>query len=96
MLLLDDSYATMVAFIEGFNVALDGRPLHGFNDWVSRQVLQRQCGTGWSMVIASIYFPAALRDGEGSSSIREIPPDIQPRIKSELLDLLESFASAKG
>ncbi|GAB3171559.1 hypothetical protein GCM10027259_06910 [Micromonospora palomenae] len=60
MYLLDDRYLTAVAFIEGFDQALDRRLLDGFHEWVCQRVLERHVGLSWPNIIASLEVPEAL------------------------------------
>lgn len=53
MYVLDDRFSTVVAFVEGYNVAFDGVPLSGFQDYVVARLLNRQTNLHWAYVIAS-------------------------------------------
>lgn len=88
MYLLDDRFSTAVAFVEGYNTALDGRPLSGFQEYVTTHVLNRESGLHWSYLIASTKLPAIL---EGSISIDQVPPELDIELTEGLIDLLESY-----
>jgi hypothetical protein len=51
MYVLDDRYESVVAFVEGFNLALDGAPLKGFDDWVALKILGEKSPRHWSSII---------------------------------------------
>lgn len=89
MYLFDDRFSTMVAFIEGFNTALDGRPLNGFHDWVCNQILGRRSSLHWSYVVASTLAPEIL---QGNVRIDQIPIEFDLMLTDESLRLLERFS----
>lgn len=64
MYLPDDRFSTAVAFVEGYNTALDGIPLSGFQGYVAMRVLNRESSLHWSCLIASTKVPEML-DGNG-------------------------------
>lgn len=88
MYVLDDRYSTAVAFVEGYNIALDGEPLSGFQDWVSNRILGSSCPVHWSYVVASIRVPGILDDKVG---IDRIPADIEVNLIDDMIDLIEMF-----
>ncbi|GIE84070.1 hypothetical protein [Actinoplanes regularis] len=92
MYLLDDRFATAVAFVEGFNTALDGAPLAGFQDYVADRILGRRSSLHWSYIVGSLEFPSLL---EGELGIDQIPIGSGPEVTELLVDLLEDF-QARG
>jgi hypothetical protein len=93
MYLFDDRFSTAVAFIEGFNAALDGRPLGGFQDWVCNQVLGKSSSLHWSYVVASILVPEIL---QGNLRIDQIQTEFDLALIDESLRLLEQFSSSSA
>ncbi|GAA1854234.1 hypothetical protein GCM10009751_08770 [Myceligenerans crystallogenes] len=82
MYLLDDRYASVVAFVTGLACADGGRILDGFDDWVAERVLGHRTARGWwSVVLESVSSESRSRDTEATAM---------------LLDLLEAFAEARG
>ncbi len=79
MYVLDDRYESVVAFVEGFNLALDGSPLRGFDDWVALKILGEKSPRHWSSIINDSVELADEQLGQ------------RDRVES-LLDLLEEFA----
>lgn len=88
MYLLDDRFATAVAFVEGYNAAFDGVPLAGFRDYVAHRVIGRGSAFHWSYLIASTKVPGLL---EGEISLDRIPFDCDVGLTDMLVDLLERY-----
>jgi hypothetical protein len=88
MYVLDDRFSTVVAFVCGYDAALDGVPLRGFQDHVAKAVLGQQSNLHWSYIIASTRVPDVRID--------QIPVDREGELTNELLDLLESYAEDLG
>jgi len=89
MYVLDDRYVTVVAFIEGFNLAHDGALLKGFQEWVCERILGGQSGRHWAPIVAAAKYPPIVEEG---LSISQIPQDLESCIIDTLLDLLEEFS----
>ena len=81
MYLLDDRYASVVAFVTGLSCASDGEMLAGFNGWVAERLLGARTNRGWwSVVYEAIPADSTSRDSQATEL---------------LLDLLEEFADAR-
>ncbi|MFJ9951266.1 hypothetical protein [Kitasatospora sp. NPDC091207] len=88
MYVLDDRFSTVVAFIDGFNSALDGEPLAGFQDWASRRILGGSSPIHWSYLVASSRVPEII---DAETHIDQIPADIEIYLIDDLLNLIEAF-----
>ncbi|MFJ9841624.1 hypothetical protein ACIRYZ_14365 [Kitasatospora sp. NPDC101155] len=88
MYLLDDRYSTVVAFLEGFNAALDGEPLSGFQEWASHRILGSSCPVHWSYIVASERVSGIL---DGKIGIDQIPADVEILLIDDLAGLIEAF-----
>jgi hypothetical protein len=88
MILPDGRYATLVAFVEGYNCAMNGAALLGFHDWVADVVLGRSCSIYWPFIIASKYMPELLDESQHG---HQIPANLDSQLCSELFDLLDRF-----
>lgn len=53
MFVLDDRYNTVVAFLTGVDIGLDGRLLEGFDAWLQQRLLGYQTNFHWSAVIGA-------------------------------------------
>lgn len=93
MYLPDDRFLTVVAFVEGYNTALDGAPLRGFDEYVAQEVLGRHSSLHWSSVVATTQMPEIV---DGGAHIEEIPAHLEGALTDRLLDLLESYAEDLG
>ncbi|MBC3841831.1 hypothetical protein GXW82_21285 [Streptacidiphilus sp. 4-A2] len=88
MYLLDDRFSTAVSFVQGFNAALDGEPLAGFQEWVSIRILGRKSSLHWAYVIASTRAPEVL---EGRVRVDELPSELDGPLTDALMEVLEKF-----
>ncbi|MGV9263272.1 hypothetical protein ACWDRR_01250 [Kitasatospora sp. NPDC003701] len=88
MYVLDDRFSTVVAFIEGFNSALDGEPLTGFQDWASHRILGGPSPIHWSYLVASSRVPGII---DAKTRIDQIQADIEIYLIDDLLNLIETF-----
>ncbi|MFC0038643.1 hypothetical protein [Actinomadura rayongensis] len=95
MYLPDGRYASAVAFVEGYNTALGGASLRGFQQWLSKRVYGRDSGVHWSYIVASIRVNE-LRDG--GMGFDRIPPDQDEILINDLVELIAEFVtwSARG
>lgn len=93
MYLPDGRYATAVAFIEGFNVALDGEPLRGFQSWVADRIGGRRSTTHWAYIVASTRFPGVL---DGGLSLDQIPSDQDKPLTDDLVRLVDEFMNSSA
>jgi len=91
MYLPDGRYVTAVAFIEGFNTALDGAPLLGFQAWLADRIRGEKSGVHWAYIVASIRVPAFL---EGRMRLDQIPPGQNEPLIDELVELIEEFMNS--
>ncbi|WP_433347889.1 hypothetical protein [Micromonospora sp. CA-111912] len=89
--LLNDKYVTAVAFVEGFDQALDRRPLEGFHEWVCQRVLGRHTGMSWPYVVASVEVPEVL---SGGCDLNALDSETQRRMIDRMLVLIEEFTGA--
>lgn len=92
MYLLDDRFATAVAFVEGYNAAFDGVPLAGFGHYVADRILGRSSPLHWSYLIASTRVPDILA---GNLALDQIPTDSEAGLTDLLVDLLEKYQEAE-
>lgn len=91
MYLPDERFATAVAFMEGFNAALDGAPLHGFQTWLAERIRGGKSGIHWAYLVASTRVPEVL---EGRLRLDQIPPDQDKPLIDDLLQLVEVFMNS--
>lgn len=71
MYLPDGRYVTAVAFVEGFNTALDGEPLRGFQPWMVDRLAVKLSGLYWASVLASTRVAGV---NEGQVRLDQLPP----------------------
>src|SRR5688572_6951573 len=90
MYLLDDRFSTAVAFVEGYNTALDGVPLSGFQEYVAQRVLHGRSSRHWAYLIASTKVPGI---DDGTLRIDHIAPEWDGELTEMAIDLLEGFAA---
>jgi len=88
MYLLDDRYSTAVAFVTGYDTALDGVPLSGFQRYVAARIVGRESSVHWSYLLASTKVPTMLA---GRTGIDQIPREVEGELTDALVDLLESY-----
>lgn len=88
MYLPDGRYLTAVAFVEGFNAALDGEPLQGFQQWLSARVLGGNSALHWSYVAASAQIPRLIDE---KLRLDQLSPDQDQQLTDGLLGLIEEF-----
>lgn len=85
MFLLDDAYETLVAFLMGFDAAVDGELFCGFDPWLRDFIKEPESSLHWSSVIRG----KALRDQAATPFNHTKTVDMSA--KSLLLDLLQQF-----
>lgn len=85
MFLMDDNYLTMVAFIMGFDAAMGGVLLSGFDDWCQEKLGGGESSLHWSSIIRQ-KVAEEMSPGKGCGS-----DVIDMRAKSRLIDMLEQF-----
>lgn len=78
-ILLDDRYATLVAFVQGCDTATEGVLLNGFQEWVGVQIVGGRSSLHWSKIIAKSHGPDT--------------PDSE--LAQHLLRLLDTFLATK-
>ncbi|QLJ02890.1 hypothetical protein HZZ00_18995 [Streptomyces sp. NEAU-sy36] len=88
MYLPNDRYSTAVSFIEGFNVALDGKPLKGFQRWLAERIRGGESNLHWAYLVASVRMPEVL---EGGLSLDQVPSDLEEQLIDDLLRLIGEF-----
>lgn len=93
MYLLDDRYGTAVAFVCGYNSALGGVPLSGFQQYVAARTGHGESAVHWSYLIASAVVPEMLDEGAG---IGRVPVEMGVRLTDMLVDFLEAYQTDSG
>lgn len=88
MYLPDERYSSVVAFIEGFNIALGGEPLRGFQEWISMRIRGGHSSLHWSIIVASIRVPEVLDRG---IRLDQVPADVDELLADDLLQMLGDF-----
>lgn len=91
MYLSDDRYSTAVSFIEGFNVALDGEPLRGFQPWLASRIRGGESSIHWAYLVAAARMPQIL---EGNLRLDRIPPECDNLLIDDLLQLIDEFITS--
>lgn len=79
MMLLDDRYATLVAFVQGCDAATEGTLLNGFHQWVAERIVGGPSSLHWSAIVAESHGPDAA----------------EPEIAQHLLRLLDTFLATR-
>lgn len=90
MYVFDDRYLTVVGLVEGYNTALDGRPLSGFQTHVAERIPGQHSGLHWSAIVASAESRTAPGNG---MDINDLPQELQFSLIRRLIDLLEEYAA---
>ncbi|MER5878468.1 hypothetical protein ABT119_21440 [Streptomyces sp. NPDC001910] len=93
MYLLDDRYSTAVSFIDGFNVALDGVPLKGFQPWLAERIRGGESSLHWAYLVASVRTPGMIEEG---LTLDRIPPDQEKVLVDDLLQLIDEFLASSS
>jgi hypothetical protein len=93
MYLPDGRYSTAVAFIEGFNLALSGEPLRGFQPWLANRIRGGNSTMHWAYIIASTHIPEVL---EGRLRLDQIPSDQDKCLIDILLQLIDEFTNSSS
>jgi hypothetical protein len=94
MYVFDDRYLTLVAFVNGCDVATGSKVLAGFHDWVAEQLYQqRQTSLSWAALIAGRRAPGCLT---GEETLGELPREFDAILREDLFDLLDEFLSVAG
>jgi hypothetical protein len=88
MYLLDDRFSTAVAFVEGYDAALDGAPLRGFGDYVTERIAGHQSNISWPYLVASTAVPEIM---DGGMRIDQIPAEVELELTERMLDLIEEY-----
>lgn len=88
MYLHDDRYSTAVSFVEGFNVALGGEPLQGFQQWIALRIRGGESSLHWAYLVASVRVPEIL---EGRLGLDQIPSDLDQPLVEDLLQLIRQY-----
>jgi len=89
----DERFLSAVAFVDGFNAALDGVPLRGFREWVALRVLGEESNLRWFYTVAAARMPEIA---ERNWSLAEIPDEEHSGLIDELADLLEEFIRTRS
>ncbi|MGW6448029.1 hypothetical protein [Lentzea sp. NPDC055074] len=91
MYLPDDRYETAVAFVAGFDAALEGVPLAGFQEYVAAETGQAGSPIAWAWLLVDETVPDVLDGGIG-----QVPVELGVPLTDRMLDLLEAFVVAGG
>ncbi|MEU5869740.1 hypothetical protein ABZ815_51860 [Nonomuraea sp. NPDC047529] len=89
MFLPDDRYETMVAFVSGFDAAVDGTLLREFSGWCLDRWEHPESGFHWSALIRERALSCE------SDRTVNLSSDPDASVKSLLLDLLQQFFEEK-
>lgn len=93
MYIVDDRYATLVAFIDGYDTATDSQALAGFQSWLALRVLGTDTtGYGWPALVATQVFPE-IQSGE--LALDHLPANGDKELRGKLISLLEEFLRTK-
>jgi hypothetical protein len=93
MYVMDDRFATAVAFIEGFNQANDGRILSGFQSYVIDQINGgERSSVYWASIIAWAESPSKLDTDE---EVKDLPPEMQLALIDRMVDLLMGYDACR-
>ncbi|GGV38885.1 hypothetical protein GCM10010495_65210 [Kitasatospora herbaricolor] len=84
----DERFLSAVAFVDGFNAALDGVPLRGFREWVAQRVLGEESNLRWFYTVAAAGMPEIAAQ---NWNLAEIPDGKHSELIDELINLLEEF-----
>ena len=87
MYLPDDRFNTLVAFVEGYNLATDGRFLGGFNRWLQERSFGEVTNYHWQAIVAAIAL--GIRPCERWRDMTN--EGFDARASAELLDQLARF-----
>lgn len=85
-------YATIVAFIQGYDYGSDEGMLEGFDDWVKSEITRRVSSLHWSGEIAEYVSPGLHDAGKG---FLDLSADDDKRATSMLFAILENFFESK-
>jgi hypothetical protein len=86
MLLPEQRYGALVAFIEGFVVGSQSDELNGFKDWVAAELLNRESSFHWSTIVA-----LAQNEDVGQAGLSALSSEESDRASKALLELLLRF-----
>ena len=93
MFLPDGSYATLVAFIEGFAMGTGGDLLEGFQDWVAMELRGMRSPQHWGVLAASMVSEEV---GNGRAPLSAMSEVGQARASEVLLELLSRFLQSQS
>jgi len=91
MLLPEQRYGALVAYIEGFVAGAGTDELDGFKDWVAAEVLGRESSFHWSTVVA-----VAQNEHAGQAGFSALSADESDRASKSLIALLLRFLGAEA
>ncbi len=84
MYLMDDRFATVVAYVDGCNAATDGALLGGFRDWLH--------ATRVGNVKPSLTWPAVLKFARGAQG--DLTPEQNQQLIGDMFDALDEFLAS--
>ncbi|HXH78996.1 hypothetical protein [Nocardioides sp.] len=91
MLLPEQCYGALVAYIEGFVAGAGSNELDGFKDWVASQVLGRESSFHWSTIVA-----LAQSEQAGRAGLSVLSPEQSDRASKNLIELLLRYLGAEA
>jgi hypothetical protein len=86
MLLPEQSYGALVAYIEGYVAGSGSDELAGFKDWVAAELLGRESSFHWSAVVA-----VAQNEHVGDAGFSVLSVEESDRASRELIALMQRF-----
>jgi hypothetical protein len=92
MYILSSSYLALASFICGYDCAVRGEVLSGFQSWVAVRMLGHETSVAWPIFIAERRWPNIMTIGV---SLGDLPADLDSVTSRDLLDLLEQFLDEK-
>ena len=94
MYLFDGRFITAVAFVTGYDQALEMRLLTGFGDWLcDRAGKPRLSNLFWSAVIGVLVFPDWF---EQHRMAKDLKPEEDRQLVQYMFDRLEGFLAEKS
>ncbi|WP_430788745.1 hypothetical protein [Actinoplanes sp. G11-F43] len=92
MYLPDDSFASLVAFIEGFSAGTD-QSLSGFQPWVAERVLGHCSNRVWWTILIEAH--PMFRDVP-TPPVGRLPDEVGQDLVGRTIELLTAFATERG
>ena len=90
MVLPENRYGTLVAYIEGFVAGSGSSQLDGFRDWLATNVLGRESSFHWSTIIAGRHNSRVL---DGSTDLSVLSTEESLAASNDLIELIQRYLS---